>query len=65
MPVISKKNALELQKIVKETTGRNITLGEAFALWTHILKLISFFWDVDEKIKYKANQKKLFISDNK
>lgn len=60
MPVISKKNALELQKIIKEATGRSITLGEAYALWSHVLKLVSFFWDIEDKKKYKNKQRNLF-----
>ena len=50
MPVISKKNALELQRIVKEATGRDISLGEAYGLWTHVLKLLKFLWAVDDRI---------------
>jgi hypothetical protein len=67
MPVISKKNALELQRVVKEATGRDISIGEAFGLWTHILKLLKFLWAVDDRITKPTaqNQASLFREKKK
>lgn len=56
--VITKKHALELQKIVKETTGKKIPIGDAYALWNYIVKFITFFWKNRKKDNNK--QKKLF-----
>jgi hypothetical protein len=56
--VITNKQALELQKIVKETTGRKISITDAYALWNYIIKFITFFWKIRNKTNKK--QKKLF-----
>jgi hypothetical protein len=48
--VITKKQALELQKIVKETTGKKIPMSDAYALWYYIIKFITFFWKSKKKV---------------
>ncbi len=48
-PVISKKHALELQKIIKDTTGRNLPLGDCFALLGHLCGLLGLLWSVEDR----------------
>jgi hypothetical protein len=48
--VITKKQALELQKIVKEVTGKKIPISDAYALWHYIIKFITFFWKSKKKV---------------
>lgn len=58
---VTKRNALELQRIVKEVTGREISIGEAYAIWGYILKLLKLLWKVEERKKNPpADQKNLF-----
>ena len=51
MSVISKKNALELQRIVKDATGRDITIGDAYGLWSYVLKLLALAWKIEDRGK--------------
>lgn len=51
--VISKKNALDLQKIIKEVTGRKITLSEAFGLLGHLCGLLILLWSIGDRVDTK------------
>lgn len=49
MAILSKQSASELRRIIKEATGRNISLGEAYAIWHYLIKLLQLFWNVDHR----------------
>ena len=49
MPVLSKQSAYELRRIIKESTGRNISLGEAYAIWHYLLKLLGVLWQIEKR----------------
>lgn len=49
MSILSPQSAKELQRIIKESTGRDISLGEAYAIWHHLIKLLQLLWRVDNR----------------
>lgn len=51
MAILSKQSATELRRIIKEATGRNISLGEAYAIWHYLLKLLQLLWNVERRQK--------------
>lgn len=60
MKVISKKDALELQRIIKETIGKKLELPQVYALWSYISKLLIFIWKINNKNSRNRKQKVLF-----
>ncbi len=51
MAILSKQSAIELRRIIKESTGRNISLGEAYAIWHYLIKLLQLLWNVERRQK--------------
>jgi|GEM_PF-3449711 len=51
MAILSKQSATELRRIIKEATGRNISLGEAYAIWHYLLKLLQLLWQIEKRQK--------------
>jgi hypothetical protein len=51
MAILSKQSAIELRRIIKEATGRNISLGEAYAIWHYLLKLLQLLWKIEKRQK--------------
>ena len=51
MAILSKQSATELRRIIKEATGRNISLGEAYAIWHYLLKFLQLLWNVERRQK--------------
>ncbi len=49
MAILSPQSARELRRIIKESTGRDISLGEAYAIWHHLIKLLQLLWRVDNR----------------
>ncbi len=49
MAILSPQSAHELRRIIKESTGRDISLGEAYAIWGHLIKLLQLLWRVDNR----------------
>ena len=62
MAILSKQSATELRRIIKEATGRNISLGEAYAIWHYLLKLLQLLWNVErrQKLPLVPDQMSLF-----
>ncbi len=62
MAILSKQSAIELRRIIKEATGRNISLGEAYAIWHYLLKLLQLLWRIEKRQKQvvPADQLSLF-----
>jgi hypothetical protein len=54
MSILSRDNAKELRRIVQETTDRNISLGEAYAIWHYLIKLLQLLWNVDKRHNRKS-----------
>ena len=51
MSILSKQSAEELRRIIKESTGRNISLGEAYAIWHYLIKLLQILWNIEKRQK--------------
>jgi hypothetical protein len=49
MAILSKQSAIELQRIISESTGRSISIGEAYAIWHYIIKLLQLLWNIDHR----------------
>lgn len=49
MAILSKQSATELRRIIKEATGRNISLGEAYAIWHYLIKLLQLLWRIENR----------------
>lgn len=49
MAILSSQSAHELRRIIKESTGRDISLGEAYAIWHYLIKLLQLLWHVDNR----------------
>ncbi len=45
--IISHENARELQRIVRETTGREISLREAYNIWHFLISLLRLMWRIE------------------
>ena len=67
MAILSKQSATELRRIIKEATGRNISLGEAYAIWHYLLKLLQLLWQIEKRQKPlpPSNQLNLFSRPKK
>jgi hypothetical protein len=61
MAILSKQSATELRRIIKEATGRNISLGEAYAIWHYLLKLLQLLWNVEKRQKRPLPSKQLSL----
>ena len=51
MAILSQQSAQELRRIIKEAMGRDISLGEAYAIWHYLLKLLQLLWNVEKRQK--------------
>ncbi len=51
MAILSKQSAEELRRIIKESTGRNISLGESYAMWHYLIKLLQILWNIEKRQK--------------
>ena len=49
MAILSPQSARELRRIIKESTGRDISLGEAYAIWHYLIKLLQLLWRVETR----------------
>ena len=49
MAILSPQSARELRRIIKESTGRNISIGEAYAIWHYLIKLLQLLWNVEKR----------------
>jgi hypothetical protein len=54
MAILSKQNAYELQRIIREATDRKISLGEAYAIWHYLIKLLQLLWSVEKRPNSKS-----------
>jgi hypothetical protein len=63
MTIISKHSALELKRIIKESTGRTISLGEAYAIWHYLIKLLQLFWNIERRQKPPFIPRQLSLFD--
>lgn len=64
MAILSKQSALELQRIVEEATGRKISLGEAYAIWHDLIKLLQLLWHVERRQKPLPSSDQLTLFAN-
>lgn len=55
MSILSPQSARELRRIIKESTGRNISVGEAYAIWHYLLKLLQLLWNVEKRQRPKPH----------
>ena len=66
MAILSPQSAKELQRIIKESTGRDISLGEAYAIWHYLIKLLQLLWRVDNRREIPPPPQQLnLFSDNR
>ncbi len=63
MAILTPQSARELRRIIKESTGRDISPGEAYAVWAHLIKLLQLLWRVDNRreIPLPPQQLSLFL----
>jgi len=61
MAILSKQSAEELRRIIRDSTGRNISLGEAYAIWHYLLKLLQLLWNVEKRQKPPAPSEQLSL----
>lgn len=64
MAILSKQSATELRRIIKESTGRNISLGEAYAIWHYLIKLLQLLWRVDSRREIPPPPQQLSLFSN-
>ena len=62
MPPISKQNSAELQRIIKESTGRNTSPDDAQMIWRFIIKLLNVLRGMEYRrmMPRQSNQQSLF-----
>jgi hypothetical protein len=62
MAILTAQNAAELRRILKESTGRDLSIGEAYAIWHYLIKLLQLLWRIDTRPvpPVLATQLKLF-----
>ena len=67
MAILSKQSVTELQRIIKESTDRTISLGEAYAIWHYLIKLLQLLWNVEKRQKppFIPHQLSLFDTPRK
>lgn len=63
MTILSNQSANELRRIIKESTGRSISLGEAYAIWHYLIKLLQLLWKVDTRPKPLPQPHQLSLFD--
>ena len=63
MNILSNQSANELRRIIKESTGRSISLGEAYAIWHYLIKLLQLLWKVDTRPKPPPHPRQSSIFD--
>jgi DNA-binding PadR family transcriptional regulator len=58
----SKQNALKLQRIIEETTGREVSLKELYSIWHYLQKVLlcSGLWRDSREPTYSSAQESLF-----
>ena len=63
MAILTPQSAQELRRIIKEATGRDISLGEAYAIWGHLIKLLQLLWHVENRkeVPSPPHQLRLFL----
>lgn len=61
MAILSPQSARELRRIVKESTGRDISLGEAYAIWHYLIKLLQLLWRVEHRKEIPPPQHQLTL----
>ena len=61
MAILTSHNATELRRIIKESTGRDISLGEAYAIWHYLIKLLQLLWRVDVRPEIPAPPQQLSL----
>ncbi len=49
MAILSPQSVRELRRIIKESTGCDISIGEAYAIWHYLIKLLQLLWRVDNR----------------
>lgn len=49
MAILSSQSVRELRRIIKESTGRGISVGEAYLMWHYLIKLLQLLWRVDNR----------------
>ncbi len=49
MAILTPQSARELRRIIKESTGRDISQGEAYAIWHYLIKLLQLLWRVENR----------------
>ena len=66
MAILSKQSAAELRRIIKESTGRDISLGEAYGIWHYLIKLLQLLWRVEYRREKPppSEQLSLFADEN-
>ena len=65
MSILSKQSAEELRRIIKESTGRNISLGESYAMWHYLIKLLQILWNIEKRQKPPPPSKQLTLFSKK
>ena len=67
MAILSSQSARELRRVIKESTGRDISLGEAYAIWHYLIKLLQLLWRVETRkdIPPPPHQLSLFMPHKK
>lgn len=61
MAILSKQNATELQRIIKESTGRDLSLGEAYLMWHYLIKLLQLLWKIDKRPEPQRSAQQLSL----
>lgn len=67
MAILTKESARELQRIIEEATDRRVSLGEAYAIWHYLIKLLQLLWGVErrQKLPFPSKQLSLFSKPKK
>ena len=62
MAILKKQSVDELRRIIKEATGRDLSLGEAYLLWHYLIKLLQLLWKIEHRreLSWPPNQPNLF-----
>jgi hypothetical protein len=64
MSILSPQSARELRRIIKESTGRDISIGEAYAIWHYLIKLLQLLWRVDARPEIPPPPQQLNLFSN-
>jgi hypothetical protein len=49
MPILSEQGISDLQRMVKESVGRDITSDETDTVWYYLLKVLELVWNIKNK----------------